>query len=579
LEHKTIIAPQKGITKYYPAHLIEDAGWSDGYNVQFGVGFVQKARGWTTFLPERPLCERNHLYSEGDLVIPATPNRHVYRCTVAGTSHASAEPAWPTTAGSTVTDGAVTWTEVGVNQLEGTLLHIDNYYQFNGTAYLIFITTTKIYYYNNAYATAIDITGGTLTGTTQDPVFAEIAQNVFIFTNGRDPIKYWNGTGNIADLPGLTDCEGGVTTVRAKCLIYFNQFLLLGDTTENGSHYPQRIRWSKLGDIYTWKNDVNGLGQAGYADLTDGVDWVQTMRPFGNYLVVYKERSIQVLSYIGGDLIWDKRPAIIGTGLLAPKALCDLGDEQLFIGPDNVYSFDLIEPKIAGDDVAKEFFRILDPVAAGYTTGSFFIEEMPEVWFYFTSIDSPDGFPDKAMVYNSDTKAWSWRDAPMVAYGYYKQDVSLTIDMLENSIDSWNDEIDSSINMENAPLNICGDKDGNLFVLGGNAFNGSAIESWLTTKLFDFDAPGSVKRLLRLQLMISREGPYNLPVYVGTADNVDEPVKWQGPYYMNLDKTYPPWIDMDLSARYFCLKFGTVGADEPYKITGYILYYQLRGAI
>jgi hypothetical protein len=52
-------------------------------------------------------------YVLGDIVEPTTPNTYRYKCTTAGTSHASTEPTWPTTPiGSTVTDGTVTWTLV-----------------------------------------------------------------------------------------------------------------------------------------------------------------------------------------------------------------------------------------------------------------------------------------------------------------------------------------------------------------------------------------------------------------------------------------------------------------------------------
>ncbi len=49
-------------------------------------------------------------YVVGDKVQPLVSNGFVYKCTVAGTSHASVEPTWPVvTIGTTVTDGTVTW--------------------------------------------------------------------------------------------------------------------------------------------------------------------------------------------------------------------------------------------------------------------------------------------------------------------------------------------------------------------------------------------------------------------------------------------------------------------------------------
>ena len=53
----------------------------------------------------------NTAYAANDYVQPSTPNNNfTYQCTVAGTSHATTEPTWPTTAGNTVSDGTVTWT-------------------------------------------------------------------------------------------------------------------------------------------------------------------------------------------------------------------------------------------------------------------------------------------------------------------------------------------------------------------------------------------------------------------------------------------------------------------------------------
>ena len=49
-------------------------------------------------------------YVLDDIAQPTTPNKYLYRCTTAGTSHATTEPTWPTTLGDTVGDGTVVWT-------------------------------------------------------------------------------------------------------------------------------------------------------------------------------------------------------------------------------------------------------------------------------------------------------------------------------------------------------------------------------------------------------------------------------------------------------------------------------------
>ena len=51
-------------------------------------------------------------YAVGDVVRPATGNGHLYRCVVAGTSGGSI-PTYTTVSGNTLTDGGVTWAEIG----------------------------------------------------------------------------------------------------------------------------------------------------------------------------------------------------------------------------------------------------------------------------------------------------------------------------------------------------------------------------------------------------------------------------------------------------------------------------------
>lgn len=62
-----------------------------------------------------PARARNTTYAAGAIVRPTTANDHIYVCTVAGTTEDAdddgSHPVWPTTSGTTVTDGGVTWKE------------------------------------------------------------------------------------------------------------------------------------------------------------------------------------------------------------------------------------------------------------------------------------------------------------------------------------------------------------------------------------------------------------------------------------------------------------------------------------
>ena len=69
-------------------------------------GFVRKSQKAASWLADT-------YYPQGATVIPSTSNGHLYTCTVAGTSGAT-EPAFNQFAGTTTSDGSVTWTESGL---------------------------------------------------------------------------------------------------------------------------------------------------------------------------------------------------------------------------------------------------------------------------------------------------------------------------------------------------------------------------------------------------------------------------------------------------------------------------------
>lgn len=86
---------------------ITGTGYSAG-----GVALSSKTIAYTAANSWGVSRANSTAYAVGDIVRPATGNGRLYRCIVAGTSGGSI-PTYPTVSGQTVTDGSVTWAEIG----------------------------------------------------------------------------------------------------------------------------------------------------------------------------------------------------------------------------------------------------------------------------------------------------------------------------------------------------------------------------------------------------------------------------------------------------------------------------------
>jgi hypothetical protein len=108
-------------TSSWTPNLDTNEVFSDATNEVSGTGYtaggVTLASKTITYSPANswsPAWAASTAYNVGDVVRPTTGNGHLYRCTVAGTSH-SAEPTWSTVPQREVSEGGgtVKWVEVG----------------------------------------------------------------------------------------------------------------------------------------------------------------------------------------------------------------------------------------------------------------------------------------------------------------------------------------------------------------------------------------------------------------------------------------------------------------------------------
>jgi len=295
------------------------------------------------------------------------------------------------------------------------VLWIDVVYSSGGTT-LVAFTNRTFYKESNNILIDMDVWDGNGGGVqfgdfsmdpTSDLWQVDVGEGKFDFS-GRDAnggAAYPTGGANYADLMFVVNSVDGIfvildgsagveaeyignlpdaPSVGIACAVYDNRLVIGGPDDD-----PSMLWWSAQGTLSDWSS-----AGSGYTVVGDGPDWIQTLKKMGEYLIVYKERSI----YIGRkSMVTD--PAILfdpapgqGIGLAAPNSVGDLGEEHIFLGWDDVYIFSLKGIDAVGSRIKDELFYGDNGILPEYIqlcTG-IIAEEFDEYWLFVPSGKIPE---------------------------------------------------------------------------------------------------------------------------------------------------------------------------------------------
>ena len=483
-----------------------------------------------------PAWQASHSYSVGDIVRPTPENDLdekkytglIYKCTEAGTSNTS-EPTWTKNMVDFVSDGSATWVACGSVELEGQ--------------------------------------------------------------------------------------DANHVSLKAQCIELFKGFLFLGNTTEGGERFPTRLRWSQWQNPRLWHNNEDGSGMSGYVDVDDTDGKIMALKRIGDVLYIYKENSIIALTYTGDpDNIFSKEVVTTKAGLIAPEAIVELPHLNIFLGEDDIYMFDGNTCTGIGESIKDWFFSEFLNKGSVERVFGYYDERHQEVVFCFKkAIDGAENEyiyneeednnviydasllenNDYAIIFSLRFKTWSVREMGITALGKVRLMRDQRIDDITTEIEAESNNYiyDASVYAGTRVYTAAGDKDGNLYILSGysdSRDSENGYEGYVISKTHYMEEPGKIKRLMRVQFHIETAGDHDLYCQVGSAwspeNKNDGDIEWSEKKYLNLKKPVPwythhiaPYVDFDISARYFLLRFGTTGNDTYFKILGYTLYYQVRG--
>ena len=218
--------------------------------------------------------------------------------------------------------------------------------------------------------------------------------NVVIAANGQARLQGFNVNSSslFADLAADAPEARYVTVVR--------DFVVSG-YINSATVYPNRVQWSALGDESSWTNSATT--QADYQDIPDGGSVVGVTG--GEFGLVFMDRSIHRMSYIGSPLVFQFDNISRNLGCFEANSIVQYGGTSFFLADDGFYACDgqQVIP-IGNEKVNRYFFNDADQGTLDKMSAAVDPARKLVIWAY-ASNNSLN--PDKLLIYNYQTNKWS----------------------------------------------------------------------------------------------------------------------------------------------------------------------------
>lgn len=373
---------------------------------------------------------------------------------------------------------------------------------------------------------------------------------------------------------------------RARLIRPFKNFLLALDCyDELGERYPSMVRWSSgasAGDVPpSW--DPARLGErAGLYSLSDSPGPIVDGLTLGDYFVVYKTDAVWTLQFIGGEETFQFRKLFgEGSGAITKECIAEFDGFHFVLSTDGAYIHngaslqDVMEPW-----VKDEYFNVVSPeqqlrtkVVADHINN--------EIWIYYISQESPDGWYDRALIWNWEVKEWTLQVLGLgishIAEGNVTP-VTLEDRLWDEQTGIWDEATPAqtwNINAATNPVNkslLFSDYATKQFYSNevGSTYNGTSFIGYVKRIGMDFNDDETFKQLTRITPHVLGQNPVEISVF---AEDVQtgNPVKI-GTYTFN--PTVDQSVDCHVVGRYFGIQFS---GTEPWTLTGYTLDWQPLG--
>lgn len=280
------------------------------------------------------------------------------------------------------------------------------------SSFWLYASKTAVYGYDSGVHTDISrAAGGAYTAEEYRDWGATILGGIPILNNRLDVPQAWM-TQSLGTK--LTPLSNWPSTLRAKVVRAFGNYLVAINLIDSGIASPVEIRWSHKADpgsvpsSWDYTDPTVDAGRTFLTDVKGGE--LLDAQLLGDFLYLYKKNSTHIFRFVGGNDIF--APSLLHNhGVIATRcvAVVDAGRRHFLVTPDDVIMHSGtkdVEYVLEGKNKT-DFFTDLGTTHYA----NMFVFDNPafkEAWIAYPSSGST--LPDKAIVYNYLNKTVAFRD-------------------------------------------------------------------------------------------------------------------------------------------------------------------------
>jgi len=358
--------------------------------------------------------------------------------------------------------------------------------------------------------------------------------NILIANNPGSFPSYWSPIDTNVKMEYL-EFSPGVTWQAAdkSCSVmrtFKNMIFALGLTGVN-EVIPHGYRWSHPADAnslpFTWdESDPSAI--AGKGQLSGDLGKIYDGLSLRDSFLIYSERGITSLDFIGGEFIFRSRIVTEAIGILGTNCVVSAENYHLFMSDGDIYKTNGTTFKsILAGKVLVRYLRDINHAAVDkcYAVSN---PSAFEAWFCIPTKSSDT--PDVAYVYNWREDNWSVRSLPIsnkfASYGRHIHSGGTW----DSQTLSWDDAGNIWRAEHTSPVDnvIVAVSDSNSSIAVLDTLSGDDIvreESFIGRSNLDISAKGDISSIVTIYPSIKTNVPVD--IQFGTQAYIDAPIIWK----------------------------------------------------